>query len=166
MSQAEMQSAATPPVDHPEGTAADAVAAGCPFHVAGAAARPVDAQGHPRSNADLFMRKLLRVPEGPARANAQSAQRMFSQSILISATRCLITYVLLPIVAPVIGKVSGIGPAVGIPLGLVAMTFDVLAVRRFWLADHRYRWICTGVYAVIISFLLVLMGIDISHLIG
>lgn len=117
-----------------------------------------------RSNADLFMRKLLRVPEGPATVGVASAQRMFSQSILISAARCLITYVLLPIVAPIVGAATGIGPVVGIPLGLVAMTFDVLAVRRFWLADHRYRWICTAIYAVIISFLLFLLARDIVSL--
>jgi len=117
-----------------------------------------------RSGADRFMRRLLRVPEGPATANAESAQRMFSQSILISATRCLLTYVLLPIVAPAIGAATHIGPVIGIPLGLVAMCFDVLAVRRFWLANHRYRWICTAVYAVIISFLLGLMVVDIVRL--
>ncbi len=110
------------------------------------------------------MRRLLRVPEGPATATNESAQRMFSKSILISATRCLLTYVLLPIVAPAIGAATGIGPAVGIPLGLVAMCFDVLAVRRFWRADHKYRWICTAVYAVIISFLLFLMVHDIVNL--
>jgi len=129
----------------------------CPF--------PHDAAA-PRSKADVFMRKLLRVPEGPATVNNESAQRMFSQSILISATRCLLTYVLLPIIAPAIGVATGIGPAIGIPLGLVAMTFDVLAVRRFWLADHRYRWLCTGIYAVIISFLLVLMVGDIVSLVS
>jgi hypothetical protein len=117
-----------------------------------------------RSSADEFMRRLLRVPTGPATATAESAQRMFSKSILISATRCLLTYVLLPIVAPVIGVATGIGPAVGIPLGMVAMCFDVLAVRRFWLADHEYRWICTAVYSVIIGFLLFLMVHDIVHL--
>lgn len=116
--------------------------------------------------ADLFMRRLLRIPAGPATANNESAQRMFSQSILISATRCLLTYVFLPIVAPLIGAATGIGPVVGIPLGLVAMSFDVMAVRRFWLANHRYRWLCTALYAVIIGFLLILMVRDIATLIG
>jgi len=126
---------------------------------------PVRHDQSTRSAADVFMRRLLRVPDGPATANAESAQRMFSQSILISATRCLLTYVLLPIVAPAIGAATHIGPAVGIPLGLVAMAFDVMAVRRFWLADHRYKWICTAVYAVIISFLLALMVHDIVTLV-
>ena len=129
----------------------------CPF--------PHDAAA-PRTKADLFMRKLFRVPAGPATVNNESAQRMFSQSILISATRCLLTYVLLPIVAPAIGVATGIGPAVGIPLGLVAMSFDVLAVRRFWLADHKYRWLCTAIYAVIIGFLLALMVRDIVTLVS
>lgn len=110
------------------------------------------------------MRRLLRVPDGPTVASAESAQRMFSQSILISATRCLLTYVLLPIVAPLVGAATGIGPVVGIPLGLVAMSFDVIAVRRFWLANHRYRWLCTALYVVIIGFLVTLMIRDIITL--
>ena len=119
-----------------------------------------------RSAADDFMRRLLRVPTGPPTVNNESAQRMFSQSILISATRCLLTYVLLPIVAPIVGAATGIGPVIGIPLGLVAMTFDVMAVRRFWLANHRYRWLCTAIYVVIIAFLVGLMVRDIVTLVA
>ena len=120
-----------------------------------------------RTPADRFMRRLLFVPEGPRLANAESAQRMFGQSILISATRCLLTYIFLPIIAPIIGVATGIGPIVGIPLGALAMTFDVFAVRRFWLADHKYRWLCTFLYLVILSFLTFLLVKDtiaLAHL--
>lgn len=112
------------------------------------------------------MRRLLLVPDGPSVAGVESAQRMFSQSIFVSAARCLLTYIFLPIVAPIIGASTGIGPAVGIPLGLVAMVFDVLTVRRFWMADHRYRWLCTWVYAVILGFLTFLMVHDVLELVG
>lgn len=135
----------------------------CPFapHAVSGGVRP-----QTRSSADQWMRRLLLVPTGPPTVNNESAQRMFSQSILISATRCLLTYVLLPIVAPLVGAATGIGPVVGIPLGLLAMTFDVMAVRRFWMADHRYRWLCTGVYVIIIAFLITLMVRDIVTLAG
>jgi len=118
-----------------------------------------------RSRADRFMRTLLRVPDGPRQANAESAHRMFGQSILISAARCLLTYIFLPIIAPIIGVATGIGPIVGIPLGLLAMSFDVLAVRRFWLADHKYRWLCTWIYLVILSFLTFLLVRDVMTLV-
>ena len=91
---------------------------------------------------------------------------MFSQSIFVSATRCIVTYILIPIVAPTVGAATGIGPAIGVPLGLVAMTFDVMAVRRFWMADHRHRWVVTAVYAVVITFLLVLLVKDLVSLVG
>jgi hypothetical protein len=90
---------------------------------------------------------------------------MFGQSILISAARCLLTYIFLPIIAPIIGVATGIGPIVGIPLGLTAMSFDVFAVRRFWLADHKYRWLCTWIYLVILSFLTFLLVKDVMTLV-
>ena len=54
----------------------------------------------------------------------------------------------------------------GIPLGLMAMSFDVFAVRRFWLADHRYRWACTAVYVVVLGFLMFLLVNDVGALLG
>lgn len=111
------------------------------------------------------MRSLLRIPERRPAASEDSAHRIFSVSILLSALRCLLTYIFLPIVTPLLGAATSVGPAIGIPLALVALVFDVLGIRRFWVADHRWRWAMTGVYAVVMAFvvaLLVLNLIDIS----
>ena len=32
-----------------------------------------------------------------------------------------------------------------------ALVFDVRGVRRFWLANHKYRWAMTGVYAAVMA---------------
>ena len=100
-----------------------------------------------------------RDPEG-------AAQRAFSTSILVSATRCLLTYIVLPFVAPALGLAAGVGPAIGIPVGIVAIACNVLTIRRFWAADHRWRWAYTAVSLSVIVLLTVLLVEDISSLIG
>jgi hypothetical protein len=119
----------------------------------------------PRPAADVAVRRLLRIPDGPA-ASEGAAQRAFSTSILVSATRCLLTYVVLPFVAPALGLAAGVGPAIGIPVGIVAIAFNVLTIRRFWAADHRWRWAYTAVALSVIVLLTILLVEDIASLIG
>ena len=62
---------------------------------------------------------------------------------------------------PAIGVARGVGPAIGIPIGILALTFDYLGIRRFWLADHRQRWAFTALYAVVGGMVLSLVIIDL-----
>jgi hypothetical protein len=119
----------------------------------------------PRPAADVAMRRLLRIPEGQ-RATEGAAQRAFSTSVLVSAVRCVLTYLVLPFLAPALGLAAGVGPAIGIPVGLVAIAFNVMTIRRFWAADHRWRWAYTALSLTVIGLLLVLMAIDVAALIG
>jgi hypothetical protein len=114
-----------------------------------------------RSKADETMRRLLRVPTDQAPIDESETHRIFSASILLSALRCLLTYVFLPVILPAIGVARGVGPAIGIPIGVLALTFDYLGVRRFWLADHRQRWAFTALYAAVGGMVLTLLIIDI-----
>lgn len=109
------------------------------------------------------MRRLLRVPAGPPTASDDGAHRLFSASIAISALRCLLTYLVLPIFTPLVGPTTGASPTVGIPLSVVALIFDVRAVRRFWLADHRWRWKITALYTVVMIMIVGLLIDDIIH---
>ncbi|MHB1928742.1 MAG: hypothetical protein ACYDEN_15005 [Acidimicrobiales bacterium] len=114
--------------------------------------------GDRRPAADRVMRRLLRVPERRP-ASPDGAHRIFSVGIVLSALRCLLTYIFLPILAPVLGVAGSVGPSVGIPLAVVALTFDVMGIRRFWLADHRWRWTMTVIY-------LLVMGLVVTLLVG
>ena len=119
----------------------------------------------PRPAADVAVRRLLRIPDGPP-APEGAAQRAFSTSMLVSATRCLLTYIVLPFLAPALGLAAGVGPAVGIPIGVVAIGSNILTIRRFWAADHRWRWAYTAIALTVIALLLVLMVEDILELVG
>ena len=89
---------------------------------------------------------------------------MFNASMALSGLRCLLSYVVIPILGPFLGFAAGVVPVVGIPIALLALVFDVIGVRRFWLADHQWRWAMTGIYAVVMALVLALLVGDIIHL--
>jgi hypothetical protein len=119
----------------------------------------------PRPAADVAMRRLLRIPEGHT-ASERAAQRAFSTSVLVSATRCTLTYLVLPFLLPALGLAAGVGPAIGIPVGLVAIASNVATIRRFWAADHRWRWAYTALALTVIALLLVLLAEDVASLVS
>src|SRR4029079_3565528 len=82
-----------------------------------------------RSRADMFVRRVLRIRERPAGVTAASAYSAFQRSMLISAIRCTLTYVVFPFVMPAVGFATGVGPVLGIVIGLIAMICDVFTIR-------------------------------------
>jgi hypothetical protein len=65
-------------------------------------------------------------------------------------------------VVPIIGIAGDIAPVIGIVLGVVAIVANVASIRRFWRADHRYRWHYTALATVIIAAMVWLIVIDLS----
>jgi hypothetical protein len=112
----------------------------------------------------MVMRRLLFVPPGPSGVGEDAVHRMFSFSIVLSALRCLLSYVVFPIVTPALGLATGVGPAIGIPIAVLALFFDVVGIRRFWLTDHRWRWRMTFLYAAVMVLVSALLIGDIVHL--
>lgn len=86
--------------------------------------------------------------------------------MLVSATRCIFGYGIAPVLLPLLGLAPGVQPIVDIPIGLIALVFDVRGVRRFWLSQHRYRKPATVLYLFVILFVLVLLAVDVVRLIG
>jgi hypothetical protein len=117
-----------------------------------------------RSRAEIAMRRLLFVPPGPPTVGEDAVHRMFSFSIVLSALRCLLSYVVFPIATPALGIATGVGPAVGIPIAVLALVFDVIGIRRFWVNDHRWRWAMTVIYAAVMVLVSTLLVGDIVHL--
>jgi hypothetical protein len=112
---------------------------------------------------DAFMRRLLRLPAGADPTAA--AEKAFGTSILISTVRCLLTYVLLPLLKPVIDLSGGVGPILGLVIGAVSATAIVYSMRRFWRANHRMRWVYTVVGGGILVLLAVQAVGDIAALV-
>ncbi|HEV2760224.1 MAG TPA: hypothetical protein VGV86_11705 [Acidimicrobiales bacterium] len=112
---------------------------------------------------DRFMRRLLRLPAG---ADAgQTAEKAFGTSLLISTVRCLLTYVLLPILKPVIDLSGGVGPVLGLVIGAVSAAAIVYSMRRFWRVNHRWRWGYTAVGGGVLVLLVIQAVGDVAALI-
>ena len=111
------------------------------------------------------MRALLRIRERPVGVSSGAAYAAFQRSMLISATRCTLTYVVFPFVVPAVGFATGVGPVVGLIIGIVAIICDVFSVRRFFAIDHRWRWHFAAVASCVIGLLSILLVQDIVHLV-
>lgn len=178
--------AADSPLDPPAGrvdaqahapltSTSGSVAAGCPLTqdviespVADNLACPVGPAATPvqLSSADRFIRKLLLVRTPPQDLSDARVYRTFERSMLISAIRCTLTYVVFPVASSSLSFVHGLGPVFGIAIGLFALGCDTFTVRRFFVANHRYRWYFSALAGGVMVLLAWLLVQDIFHLLG
>ena len=110
------------------------------------------------------MRRLLRISDAQPRLPEAELRSAFSRSILVSATRCTLTYLVIPFLIPILGVAGDIAPWIGVPLGSLAIVFNVKSIRRFWRADHRWRWGYTAIGVTVIGLLVYLVIADLIEL--
>jgi riboflavin transporter FmnP len=104
--------------------------------------------------------------EAPSQPDSGRVERAFSISVVISGIRCGLTYVIFPWVLPLLGIAGGVGPAIGLIVGVVAIGFNVASIRRFWAADHQWKWAITALNTGVIVLLVVLITLDLANLVG
>ena len=117
------------------------------------------------SQGDRFMRRLLRLPEGQT-STAAEARSAFQKSLFISTCRCLLMYIVFPFVLPAVGIARGVGPFIGMVIGVLAIVSIVYSIRRFWRANHSKRWHYTIFGTAIICFLVYLAIKDLSTILS
>jgi hypothetical protein len=119
-----------------------------------------------RTPADRFMRRLLRVGDVVDKNAILGARRNTTTAIVVSGIRCIITYLLIPILAPIVGLSGAASAPITIGLSLVAIYMGVSGVRRFWIADHRARWAYTAFIGVIVVLLLIGIVVDVRTILA
>lgn len=119
------------------------------------------------SSADRFMRRLLRVEKTDRSVKAErAAHRGFRIALVVTAIRCIISYLVIPIGVPIIGLSGIVAAPIGLALCVVAVINGVLSLRRFWKADHRSKWIYTWFIAFVFAVLAVAMVSDIVRIVS
>ncbi len=99
------------------------------------------------------------------RADASAEpERVFSSSIIISGIRCVLTYLIFPFVAPLVGLAPGVGAGFGLVIGVFAIAANLFSIRRFWRADHRLKVPVTVLHVAVILLLVFLAVRDILEL--
>lgn len=118
------------------------------------------------SPADRFVFGLLRLPRDPdaVAASRAAAQAAFQKSIVISGARCLLTYIVLPFIAPFVGIAARVGAPLGIAVALIAMVSIIISLRRFFGSLHPKRWAYGSLAGLMFAFLIVTIIIDIGQL--
>ncbi len=115
---------------------------------------------------DSVSNTSIRPETDEEQASEPEAERVFSKSVVISGIRCLLTYVIFPFVAPLVGLTASTGAVVGVIIGVVAIVFNVLSIRRFFNADHPYKWWASALNAAVIVLLVALFIIDSQTILG
>jgi hypothetical protein len=114
-----------------------------------------------RSAADRIARQVLRIGEAD-----HQALLSLKGSIWLSGLRCIITYALLPALAPVVGWIGVLARPLSVLLVLAAMVLSVHSLRRVWLADWSARWAYTAFITVVLVLLTVVLVIDVRALLA
>ncbi|HEU5111878.1 MAG TPA: hypothetical protein VFU96_01095, partial [Acidimicrobiia bacterium] len=112
-----------------------------------------------------FMRRWLHVGDVVDENAILGARRSTTAAIVVSGIRCIITYLLIPVLAPLIGISDAASAPVTIALSVLAVLMGITGVRRFWMADHRARWAYTTFIAVIVALLIVGIVLDVASMI-
>jgi ABC-type iron transport system FetAB permease component len=93
---------------------------------------------------------------------ARPAERLFTATLLFAGLRCLVQYILLPFVLPLLGIVSGQRFGIMVALDLVALAAIIFSVRRFWQVRHPRRWEYLLLACVAIIVMIVFLVFDLG----
>jgi len=106
------------------------------------------------------------VPAPPRMVNVDDrAERAFGFSLLFSGVRCILQYVILPFVLPLVGVATEAALPISFAVNLLAIGLIVYSLRRFWKIGYRYRWRYLGVALVALAMLVAFIALDVqTHL--
>ncbi|MFQ3536509.1 MAG: hypothetical protein SNJ58_11590 [Aggregatilineales bacterium] len=115
---------------------------------------------------DSIMARLLFVAppvkasvEAPAQADQPppAAERAFNLSLAISGVRCIIQYMILPFILPLIGVAANAAVPISLAINLVAVVAIFFSLRRFWQTNYKGKW----QYLIIATFALIFIAVFI-----
>lgn len=112
---------------------------------------------------DRLMRRLLGVRTVTAGSSA-GAHRAFRVSVVFSGIRCLITYLLVPVLVPMASLAGWVAAPIGIALCAYAVINGIVSLKRFWRADHPHRWVYTVFMTIVFVVLGLALASDLSRL--
>lgn len=112
----------------------------------------------------IFFRILCVQPQSADAAETAPAQeRAVGLALLISGTRCILQYVVLPVLLPLIGLAGSFSLGIVIVLDLIALGLLVSSLRYFWRSRHPRRFDILPLAGLILLIILGSLAYDIWH---
>ncbi len=123
------------------------------------------------SRADNLMTRLLLIKTGSSAiavedspGGARSAENALTLSLMFSGARCLLQYVFLPFLLPIVGIAADAAVPLLLLINLVAMLSIFFSLRRFWTIGYQHRWRYLLVAGAALLLLVAFTIYDISKL--
>lgn len=113
------------------------------------------------SRADRLARRILRIED-----EVPGALFPMRGSLVLSAVRCLITYVAIPLLVPVFGWLTPIAAPLSLLLTVVAGGMAITSLRRVWAAHWDGRWAYTAFAVAVLVALAGLLVFDLRALLA
>ena len=122
-------------------------------------AAPTTDRAGQRSALDRLVRQLLLIGDTSPRALFD-----LKGSMLLAGVRCTLTYLVIPLGAPLIGWLGVLTTPLSLAMSVVAVGLAVSSLRRVWLADYRHRWPYTAFILVAVVLLVIVIAGDVRAL--
>lgn len=90
------------------------------------------------------------------------AERAFGFSLAFSAVRCVLQYVVLPFVLPLVGIAGDAAVPVMLAINVVAVIAILFSIRRLWRINYKHKWSYLGVGLTALVILLAFLIYDLS----
>jgi hypothetical protein len=119
------------------------------------------------SRLDQFIGRILFVKPLPVpneAADESDAQRAFKFSLIFTGVRCILQYIVLPFILPVIGIAADTALPFLLLINIFAIVSMLFSVRRFWQINYQYKWQYLFMALVILAALTAFIALDISRL--
>lgn len=78
-------------------------------------------------------------PETAAAATERNAERAFSLSLVFSGVRCILQYVALPFILPLVGIAGEFSVIISLTINVAAIAAILYSLRTFWRIGYKYR---------------------------
>ncbi len=120
------------------------------------------------NRADTIMARLLMVSADAVatQPSARQAENALTLSLMFSGLRCLLQYVLLPFLLPLLGLAADVAVPILLLINLLAMVSIFFSLRRFWTIGYAHRWRYLVVAATALLLLVAFTVYDIMQLSG
>ena len=112
----------------------------------------------------LMTAPTIATPDSGVEQSATGAKRALTFGLAFSGVRCVLMYVVLPFILPLIGLTGVFATRADIIINLVAMAALGYSVRRFWKIDYKHKVVYTAVAAVAFVVLALFILLDLRTL--